>query len=410
VTAQRTFDIAPVARGGAVERLIGAPHRFFFLGGMAQLAAASLWWLWMLAARVAPDLPSPPAAVAPTVLHGVLMLAGFCPLFMFGFLFTAGPRWLGVPAPVRDRWLAPGAVAMAGALLLVPLQMTTAWAVQAAAGVYAAGWLWLAWRFLALLRASAAPDKVHATLVLAALTVGVSTVAAFAFAGAGAQRWIREAGLWGFLLPAFVVVCHRMIPFFTANVAPAVAVFRPWWLLATMVGAPVAHAVVGNAGYPQWTWLTDLPAAALMLWLTLRWGLVQSLANRLLAMLHVGFVWYAIGFLLAGLQSAAALAGTAVFGLAPLHAFAIGFAASLLMAMVTRVSCGHSGRTLAADGLTWRLFQLLQLAAVARVAAEVLPGQWAIIAAAALWCASVVPWSVKYAPAYWQPRADGRPD
>ena len=30
-------------------------------------------------------------------------------------------------------------------------------------------------------------------------------------------------------------------------------------------------------------------------------------------------------------------------GLAALHALTIGFAASLLMAMVTRVTCGHSG-------------------------------------------------------------------
>ena len=96
-------------------------------------------------------------------------------------------------------------------------------------------------------------------------------------------------------------------------------------------------------------------------------------------------------------------------GLAPLHALTIGFASSLLVAMVTRVSCGHTGRTLQADTLTWALFLLLQVAAVARIVAELAPGPWAYAIAAVLFAASVVPWSAKYAPLYWRPRADGRP-
>lgn len=136
---------------------------------------------------------------------------------------------------------------------------------------------------------------------------------------------------------------------------------------------------------------------------------MQSLRNRLLAMLHLGFLWYAVGFLLAGAHSLALLAGGIGAPLAGLHALAIGFAASLLMAIVTRVTCGHSGRTLAADALTWRLFQLLQACALVRAAVEVLPGR-AWLAVAATMCAmAFVPWCLKYAPVYWRPRTDGRP-
>ena len=146
-----------------------------------------------------------------------------------------------------------------------------------------------------------------------------------------------------------------------------------------------------------------------MLWLTVRWGFVQSLANRLLAMLHIGFVWYGIGFLLAGAHSLLVLAGGAGIPLGPLHALAIGFASSLLMAMVTRVTCGHSGRTLAADALTWGLFVLLQLTAVVRVAAEIASDPGWLAVAGLLWIAAFVPWCAKYAPVYWRARADGRP-
>ena len=62
--------------------------------------------------------------------------------------------------------------------------------------------------------------------------------------------------------------------------------------------APVAHGVLDGMGQTAWTWIIDLPAAALTLWLTVRWGFVQSLRNRLLLMLHIGFVWYGLGFLL----------------------------------------------------------------------------------------------------------------
>jgi uncharacterized protein involved in response to NO len=51
-------------------------------------------------------------AVSPTLVHSAVMVLGFIPLFFAGFLFTAGPKWLGVEAPlakaVRPRCSAGG--------------------------------------------------------------------------------------------------------------------------------------------------------------------------------------------------------------------------------------------------------------------------------------------------------------
>ncbi len=407
--AARTIELRVATPAtGVIRRIAQAPHRLFFLVGVAQTALVSLWWLWVLAARIS-EVPAPAAAVPDTVMHALAMTCGFAPFFMFGFMFTAGPRWLNVAAPGPRTWLPPALVAAAGALALVPLQVAGLEAGRIAAGVYAIGWLWLVAIFGGLIREGAAQEKGHALIVFAALCVGASCVAGFAAFGPAAHPWIAAAGVWGFLLPVFVAVCHRMIPFFTSSALPFVTAFRPWWLLVLMAGAPLAHALLAGIGYVAWTWLVDLPAGAALLYVTLRWGFVQSFANRLLAMLHVGFVWYGLGFLLAGASSLLQLAGERGLGLAPLHAMTIGFAATLLLAMVTRVTAGHSGRTLAADTLTWRLFQVLQLAAVVRIGAEAAGSATGLFAAVVLWAVCFVPWCVKYAPVYWRARADGRP-
>jgi len=60
--------------------------------------------------------------------------------------------------------------------------------------------------------------------------------------------------------------------------------------------------------------------------------------------------------------------------------------------------------------LTWRLFKLPQVAAMLHVGAELAASAWWMLAAVAFWAACMVPWCAKYAPVYWRPRADGRPD
>ena len=93
----------------------------------------------------------------------------------------------------------------------------------------------------------------------------------------------------------------------------------------------------------------------------------------------------------------------------------MGFLGSTLIAMVTRVSSGHGGRTLAADNIVWRLFWVLQAAVLARVTAAVLAafgvdGAMPLIAVAAVgWCAACAAWALRYGHWYGTPRTDGRP-
>jgi uncharacterized protein involved in response to NO len=100
-----------------------------------------------------------------------------------------------------------------------------------------------------------------------------------------------------------------------------------------------------------------------------------------------------------------------VLGMAPLHALTIGYFSSMAIAMVTRVTLGHSGRELKADKTVWLLFLAFQLSALFRIAGD-FPFGYApdcYLAAAVVWLACFSTWGLKHVAMYWQPRVDGKP-
>jgi uncharacterized protein involved in response to NO len=225
----------------------------------------------------------------------------------------------------------------------------------------------------------------------------------------------RQAGVWLFLVPLFLSVEHRLVPFFSSRVIAGYVVFRPQWSMPLLVAAAVVHFALELAGARGWLWLVDAPMAAWVATLAVKWGLAGSFRARLLVMLHLALVAFAVALSLYALDSLATAAGHAgAFGLAPLHALTIGYFAATTVAMVSRVSLGHSGRALEADALTWWAFLGLLATACLRAVADlwfVPPALrlWLAVAAAVLWLAVFVPWAARYLPIYLQPRADGRP-
>lgn len=79
--------------------------------------------------------------------------------------------------------------------------------------------------------------------------------------------------------------------------------------------------------------------------------------------------------------------------------------------MVTRVSCGHGGRTLVADDFVWLAFLGLQCVAVLRLAALLWPATsaWLLPVAAVGWLLVMGTWSLRLLRWYLRPRLDGRP-
>ena len=81
-----------------------------------------------------------------------------------------------------------------------------------------------------------------------------------------------------------------------------------------------------------------------------------------------------------------------------------------MLAMVTRVSCGHSGRALVADSAVWSLFWTLQGAVIVRtVAAMDGAPAWLLLLAALIWAAIMLVWCLRFGNWYGRPRSDGKP-
>jgi uncharacterized protein involved in response to NO len=407
-------------------RLLAAPHRLGFFAGALMLALSALWWAGLLALTHAGGL-APPWAVSRGLAHGLWFGLGFMPLFFTGFLFTAGPKWLGLP-PVDARALLPAVLASLAGWGVFVLGVHRA-AALAAIGLCAVAWGWASftWRFVRLLRASPVQDRDHAKVIAAACVAGVVALGAAALGlmlgREDVARAALQLGLWGFVGVVYVTVAHRMIPFFTASALPLLDAWRPMWLLWTFVALFVLQVPLAWAELWWWPWpqplrvaqiALDAGAALLLLALAARWGLVQSLKVRLLAMLHLGFVWLGLAYALAAASHTLLLAsgGSESLGLAPQHALTMGFFGSLLLAMATRVACGHGGRTLAADDLAWALFWLLQGAVLLRVGAALWPDAEPalLVAAGAVWLLAVGGWALRYGRWFGLPRADGKPD
>jgi uncharacterized protein involved in response to NO len=403
--------------------LLAAPHRLGFFAAALMLAVSALWWAAVLVAGALGY--SPAWSVPPPAAHALLMSQSFMPFFIAGFLFTAGPKWLGQPEVGARSLLRPIVLMLSGWLLALTGFHLHAWLAAAGITLVAAGWSRLCLQFFLLLRRSRVPDRIHARVVAGACGVGAVALwlaaAALALDATLLLRTSTQIALWGFAATVFATVSHRMIPFFSASALPLLDAWRPMWLLWVLVAIlwlELLPAVAELWWWPlppalRWSQVAlELPAATLLLWLAVRWGLVQSLKIRLLAMLHGGFVWFGLAFALNAISHLlmALTAGELSLGLAPLHALTMGYLGATLLAMVTRVSSGHGGRPLAADNIAWALYWLLQTAVLLRVLAALWP-----VAATPLtlfgvlaWAAATAGWAIRYGGWFGRPRVDGR--
>jgi uncharacterized protein involved in response to NO len=401
-----------------LEALTAAPHRTLFFCGTLNLLVASAWWLAHLVARYTGFPPfALDLAVAPVWAHSFLVLFTVLPTFIFGFLFTTFPRWMNGPDVARPAYIATAALQVtATCTWLAGVHCGRALQLAGAALALAA----LAVGLVSLLRVLIDARQVvsHAVVSATGLAVGVVSLAGFGYGlyvGSDfALHFAVRSALWGFLLPVFFAVCHRMIPFFSQNAIPGYVAWRPLWMLVAVVCLAYARLLLGTAGALESLVFIDVALAILAATCAVRWTSLDARGNPLLWTLYAGFAWLPIAMALQACRDASfALTGQWALGRAPIHALGIGFFGGMLVAMVTRVTMGHSGRPLRMGPAAFACFAGVQLAAVARVGSEIVTAPHAIrmllLGSAVLWLLAFGVWSFGHGGIYLAPRADGKP-
>lgn len=395
-----------------------APHRLLFFVGAVNVLLAMAWWaLWLIDSRWQLGL-LPASRIFPGWIHAIVMQYQLLPPFMFGFLLTVFPRWMGLPELTRWHYLPVGIGLLGGQLAVIGgmLLGLDAW-VQLGLFMSTAGWGYGLVQLLRVLlaerRAGRGPTW-HARSCFAAMSLGLlGLLLVLVFLHDGNAWWMFAAikvGSFGLLVPVYFTVAHRMFPFFAGNVVKAYVPWRPFWLLAAMWALLLAHLALELLHAYAALWTIDVPLALLTGYVLARWW-PRAEAPGLLWVLFIGFAWLPLAFALYAMQSVLYVTGGEfLFGRGPAHALYIGFFGSLLVAMVTRVTQGHSGRPLAMPRVGWFAFALLQLIAAIRVLAEMLPdpGLWQALAAVG-WLLAFAPWVLRHAGVYLRPRLDGKP-
>ena len=373
---------------------------FFLAGSLFAMLAIPLWigaWtgLW--------------SGFHPTggwlAWHRHEMLFGFAMAIVAGFLLTAGQTWTGQPGVSGNRL-----AALAGVWLLARL----GWLLGAPIGLlvvadllFLLGVTGLMAHMLWVVR----QKRNYPIIAVLTLMTGadVLVLCGVALSDDGLQRQGVLAGLW-LVAALMAIIGGRVIPFFTQRGLGRTDAVKPWvWLdVALLVGTGLIAALyaAGVALVPHMLLgLLFLAIAAGHLLRLARWYDAGIWRVPLLWSLHLAMLWLVI-----------AAAGLALwnFGLlsnasAALHALSVGAMSGLILAMIARVTLGHTGRPLQLPSGIVAAFILFNLGAAARV---FIASQWPMSGlwlAAGCWAAAFALYAWRYAPMLVSARVDGHP-
>jgi uncharacterized protein involved in response to NO len=377
---------------------------FFVLSGTFAVLVVGVWLLilngdgWRMA--------------NPLHWHAHEMLFGVVVASIAGFLLTSVPTWTGTP-PTSGGAL----MALACVWLLARMMLALPAPLMQGALMWTAIVIDLS--FIPLLALAIAPPLLRTRSrrnygILALL--GILVVAN----GASHANWQGiSVPFNGHLLAADVVLVlvtiigGRIIPLFTRNALArrGVQITIPnqrllgWITLGTSV-ALLANDLLSEvlAEYAfSVTLLSALAAAAHGLRLA-GWKGLLARGQPIVWILHLGYLWIPVALALR------ALAGFEIdIAHGWLHALTIGAFGTMLIAVMSRVALGHTGREIVAQPVTVAAYLAVTLAGLIRISVYVLPAQYAsttLLASGALWCIAFSLFLWIYVPILFTRRAD----
>lgn len=344
--------------------------------------------------------------------HGHEMLFGFVSAIIVGFLLTAVQTWTGQPGlrgwallGLWSLWLSARLLLAINPAMISPVMIM----------LIDLSFLPIAGYFLAkpILRVKQCKNMVFIpVLLLLSLCNGLTYIEP----KNGLSDFFRHGTYAAVMFISLImtIMGGRVIPFFTASGTKTVKRENiQWieWLSVISVGLLAFSFLFNLASSKEYSIILSVLflIAALTNFLRFsRWRFFSTINIPLLWSLQLSYLFIPITFLLLALHYA-----LGVFSLSSvLHGLTIGAMGNMVLAMMARVSLGHTGRPLKVNKLVVSAFVALLMAASLRVVA----GMWIndsylllTSMSAAFWVYGFTVFSVIYFPILTQPRVDGRP-
>jgi uncharacterized protein involved in response to NO len=374
----------------------------FLLAGVGAMLLVPLWALSFVAGT---PLGS---AWPPMLWHAHEMLFGFVASAMAGFLLTAVPSWTGqkgsTGAPLvvlASLWLTARVLIASSSLWPAVLIAAIDLAFLPTLGILVAKPLLSSrnrnTKLLAVLGLFWLTDLVFqiglirhdAPLALQALKVGIDIV-----------------------LVLVTVIGGRLVPSFTSSSLRPLGLQDAVHNRTSLSGLAIAGMIAVTLSDIVWpesriAGAVAGVAAGLQATRLLQWATWRTLRQPIVWVLHLSYAWLPVGLAL----KAIALLSGAAFAAFWLHALTIGALATMILAVMTRASLGHTGRALIVDPWITVAYLLLTAAALVRVfglSAFRMNYPMVIIWSALFWTIAFALFVVVYAPILCGPRADGK--
>lgn len=390
----RMASSPPILRGG---------FRPFFLFAGLWAVMALLIWLHALASG-----ESPVSHLDALAWHRHEMLFGFVGAAVAGFILTAVPNWTGrLPiagwplALLAGLWLSARLLPLVGVgtpLLFLLID----------AGFY----LVLAALILReILLAGNRNLPIALLILLFGIADGADLAADYGWLG---DPSLAVRGAMALVIMMIGLIGGRIIPSFTRNWMMKAGLreglpvqpgrFDRMVLLLTAVSL-VAFVIAPASIYTG----AGLGTASLLHVARLaRWRGWRTYADPLVLILHVGYLWIPVGLALLAL---AAFEPSAIPTSAAVHALTAGAMATMILAVMSRATLGHTGRELRSDRATTTAYIAISFAAVLRVSASLGWGGYTLLMhmSGICWIAAFGLFVLRYGPMLFTARADGRP-
>lgn len=342
---------------------------FFLFGALYAAVTILLWVPWYL------GFLHVPTALSPVAWHQHELLFGYVPAIIAGFLLTAMPNWTKRKKLTGTPLVLLFLLWLAGRLSIFGSQYIGLTAASAIASSFL-----VVLGLYALREVVAAKNKRNYKL---AAVIGLLAAAQALFLYEFSRfAHVEIAGRLAVatIILMIAIVGGRIIPTFTGN-----------WLRKNNPGREpppfgrfdLAVMVVSTLALAAWPAVQHFealatPAAILMLLAGVlqlirqaRWCPERTLYEPLVAILHVGFLFLPLGFVLTGV---AMMTDDSGFASAGTHAWTSGAIGTMTLAVMTRATRGHSSQALHAPISTVLMIYLpIVVAALLRIAAALAP-------------------------------------